>query len=133
MRSIIYFMTNLQAILGDEDAVLIMDNAPCYKNIGFDIKYLPPHSPFLNPIEECFSVFKSYSKHRLNDISAMNLDDPAAARLERVPMYRRRLQRLRTAVDETLDTSITRELVATNYQHSNTYLIACIQEQDIIH
>ena len=45
----------------------IFDNAPCHSNARdnqcvnplFQTKSLPPWSPFLNPIEECFSKWKS--------------------------------------------------------------------------
>ena len=54
-----------------------MDNAPCHNNIGDSypeliIKKLPPRSPILNPIEECFSVFKSYLKQPLNNTVDLN-------------------------------------------------------------
>ena len=134
------FLTSLSVVIGEEEAaeaVVVMDNAPCHRRAhewpNLSIKYLPPYSPFLNPIEECFSVFKAYLKHRLNDISAANLDNAAAARREGVPLYRRRLQQLRAAVRETLQPSVTREVVAANYQHSNTYLMSCIQLSDINH
>ena len=51
--------------------VFIMDNATIHRNSnvksviessGHQIKYLPPYSPFLNPIEECFSKWKGYVK-----------------------------------------------------------------------
>ena len=59
-----HFLTSLQAILGDEEAVLIMDNAPVHMDMqndfpNLEIKYLPAYSPFLNPIENFFL----FSKH----------------------------------------------------------------------
>ena len=137
-REVFYdFLTNLQVIIGEEDVVVVMDNAPCHRRMDIEfprlaIKFLPPYSPFLNPIEECFSVFKAYLKHRLNDISAGNLDDRAAARREGLPQCQRRQQRLRAAVTDTLDPSLTREVVTANYRHSNSFLVACLQEQDIM-
>ena len=94
-ESFIHFMTSLEAVLGDEDAVIILDNAPCHSRINesfeyLQIRFLSPHSPFLNPIEECFSVFKSYLKQHLNDVSLANLNDPAAAARAGVSMYERR-------------------------------------------
>ena len=55
------YIFNLKIILGAEPAVIILDNAPCHSNIDQDfpeveIKYLPPYSPFLNPIENSFKV-----------------------------------------------------------------------------
>lgn len=132
------FMTCLEVMLGEEETVIIMDNAPCHQGIqdnfeNLEIKFLPAYSPFLNPIEECFSVFKAHLKHRLNDISAGNLDDARAARQAGMFLYQRRQQQLHTAINDTLEPSVTREVVTANYHHSNGYLMACLQEQDIWH
>ncbi|XP_064100877.1 uncharacterized protein LOC135211501 [Macrobrachium nipponense] len=67
------YFTSLNAILGEEDCIIFMDNAPCHNNISdiFPkrvIRYLPPYSPFLNPIETCFSVIKVLLKNTLNSI-----------------------------------------------------------------
>ena len=58
-----HFMTSLSVILGEERAVLFMDSATCHANVMLDsenlqIKYLPPNSPFLNPIENCCQSLK---------------------------------------------------------------------------
>lgn len=54
-------------ILNIKDAVFIMDNVPFHKcnvignellSSGHNIIYLPPYSPFLNPIENMFSKWK---------------------------------------------------------------------------
>ena len=51
--------------------IIVVDNArfhhsenvkSCAQEAGFGIKYLPPYSPFLNPIEEMFGVVKG--RHR---------------------------------------------------------------------
>lgn len=67
------YFTSLNAVLGEEDCVIFMDNAPCLNNISdiFPervIRYLPPYSPFLNPVETCFSVIKAHLKNTLNSI-----------------------------------------------------------------
>ena len=59
------FMASLEAILGDEAAIIIMDNAPIHRGIDIiypelSMKFLPAYSPFVNPIENYFSVFKNY-------------------------------------------------------------------------
>ena len=56
------------AFRGIDNAVVIMDNAPIHKwqsnaatllsNAGHRLIFLPPYSPFLNPIEESFSKWK---------------------------------------------------------------------------
>ena len=113
-----------------------MDYAPCHRRIDdyFDqltIKFLPAYSPFLNPIEQCFSVFKAYLKHHLNDISAGNLDNAAAARRVGLTQYQNQHQQLRAAITATMEPSVTRDVVTANYHNSNGFLMACLQEQDI--
>ena len=78
------FMSELAALLeGFEPSIILLDNAPCHRGIqghfpDNEIKFLPPWSPFLNPIENCFSTLKTHLKHRLNDIT--NTCTAAAAR-----------------------------------------------------
>lgn len=54
--------------------VFVLDNAKFHTcaevqnvrpQLGFLLKYLPPYSPFLNPIEECFSKWKDIIKEDL--------------------------------------------------------------------
>ena len=47
-----------------------MDNASIHKNLTLScdqhhVRYLPPHSPSLNPIEEAFSCWKASVKNEL--------------------------------------------------------------------
>ncbi|KAF7697659.1 Insertion element IS630 uncharacterized 39 kDa protein [Cucumispora dikerogammari] len=67
-----------------EDSVLIMDNASIHKTnevksllelSGFDFLYLPPYSPFLNPIENMFSKWKEHVKrgNPINEVDLFNL------------------------------------------------------------
>ena len=91
--SFVHFMISLEVILRNEDAVIILDNAPCHNRVNefFEILqklFLLVYSPFLNPIKECFSVFNAYVKQRLpNGISTSNLNDTAAAAEAGVSMY----------------------------------------------
>lgn len=40
----------------------------CIKDRGYKSLFMPPYSPFLNPIEECWSKIKSYTKrHSLSE------------------------------------------------------------------
>ncbi|KAK1945605.1 hypothetical protein P3T76_002653 [Phytophthora citrophthora] len=58
-----------------DDAVLVCDNAPCHSSVenvfvedefqGAKLLRLAPYSPMLNPIENCFSSFKSMVKRFL--------------------------------------------------------------------
>lgn len=51
------FLDNLSATLGDTQCTFLMDNAPVHKGVqtafqSHELRYLPPYSPFLNPIEQ---------------------------------------------------------------------------------
>jgi len=59
--------------LNREQVVLIMDNVKFHKTLavknliyekGFQLEYLPPYSPFLNPIENMFSKWKEFTKRQ---------------------------------------------------------------------
>ena len=127
------YIFNLKIILGAEPAVIILDNAPCHSNIDQDfpeveIKYLPPYSPFLNPIENSFSVLKSAIKRHLQfNAERSHAGDAYAAGLNQT---QHREQMLLRAIEATVP-SVTRPVVASEYAHANTYLTRCIQLQDI--
>ena len=76
------YLENLAVILGEEPAVLIMDNAPAHRQAEtlatHQVQKLAPYSPFLNPIENCFSFYKADLKQRLGQVQGL-LDDRAAA------------------------------------------------------
>ena len=79
------FMASLEAILGDEPAIIIMDNAPIHRGIDIiypelSMKFLPAYSPFLNPIENCFSVLKNYVKIQLAHVGTQCTTANAQAR-----------------------------------------------------
>ena len=80
-----------------------------------------------------FFRFQILFEASLERIVCYNLNDPQAAAAAGIPMYQRRQRQLQTAIDNTLQVSVTREIVASNYQHADTYLPACIQLQDIWH
>jgi transposase len=70
--SFVEFCKDLVSILSQnigKKYVFIMDNVPFHRNEivkqvilekGFKISYLPPYSPFLNPIENMFAQWKQY-------------------------------------------------------------------------
>ena len=76
------FLENLAIVLDEEQAVIDMDNAPAHGQAEtlatHEVKKLAPYSPFLNPIENCFSVFKAALKQRLGQVLYL-LDDRDAA------------------------------------------------------
>jgi transposase len=61
--------------------IVVMDNLPAHKpeevretieQAGAELRYLPPYSPDLNPIENVFSPFKAYlRKHKERTVPAL--------------------------------------------------------------
>ena len=56
--------------------IVVMDNLPAHRSAavrhaicraGAELRFLPPYSPDLNPIEMAFSKFKAYLKRRVGD------------------------------------------------------------------
>jgi transposase len=64
------FLTELSEILADAPRYIVMDNCRIHYNVYLHrqehtMVYLPPYSPFLNPIESAFSALKADMKERL--------------------------------------------------------------------
>ena len=74
-----------------------------------DIKFLPPSSPILNPIENCFSPLKANLKHCLSDIAGTLTI--AAARAAGQTLRTHREQALHRALEHCIPT-IRAEMVA---------------------
>lgn len=67
-----------------QNPTIVMDNAPVHNGAycgDIPVKFLPPYSPFLNPIENAFSVFKL-------KIRAVLRQDETLERLAEVPQGR---------------------------------------------
>jgi len=65
-------------------SVLLMDNALIHhtdrvisliQSTGALVHFIPPYSPDLNPIEECFSKVKAFLKEHDNEMQADNIED----------------------------------------------------------
>ena len=65
------------------NSVLLMDNASIHhtesvaslvRGVGAMLHFIPPYSPDLNPIEECFSKVKAYLKEHENEVHG-NVED----------------------------------------------------------
>ena len=129
------FMVSLEVINGGSNSVIIMDSAPVHRGIieefpALKIKMLPPYSPFLNPIENCFSVFKTFIKQYLAT-QTMQCTSERASRLG-VSLVALRESVLQEAIEVALP-QITRSVVERTYGHANTYLTRCLQGDDIFH
>ena len=131
------FLASLGAVLGNEPATVVMDNAPAHRGAELadarphPVRKLAPYSPFLNPIENMFSVFKADLKQRLGRVQAL-LDDWAAA----LAAGHRGLVSWRSSILEDLAhqavPAVTQGKVCAAYRHTNTFLGACLAREDIL-
>ncbi|KAG7163762.1 putative DDE superfamily endonuclease domain-containing protein 9 [Homarus americanus] len=111
------FIASLAAIIGDARSILVLDNAPIHNGIAavypeLNFKFLPPYSPCLNPIENCFSVFKSYLNQYLHREAPRC--NAAHARQEGVTLNALRENILQVGVEFALP-SVTEHVVSQNY------------------
>ena len=129
------FISELSALLEEsEPSLILFDNAPCHRGIQeqfpeTDMKFLPPWSPFLNPIENCFSTLKAHIKNRLKDI-ADSCTLVAARRAGRT-LRRHREVVLQQAMEICIPV-VNEQIVSANYRHANSYLLKCLNKDDII-
>ena len=134
-----HFLDNLQVVLHALDAnnactTIVMDNAPVHRGASCGdsmLRYLPPYSPFLNPIENCFSVIKMKIRELLREeavqrrISTVPIGMTAAHHRQTI------LHNLCTSVLQD-GVSITGDVVANMAEHVMTYMHRCSTRQDII-
>ena len=130
-------LASLDAVLGDERAAVIMNIAPAHRGAELEdhrlhpVRMLAPYSPFLNPIENMFSVFKADLKQRLSHAQD-HLENRAAA----LAAGHRGLVTWRRSILEDLAhqavPAITRAKVCAAYRHANSFLGACLAWEDIL-
>ena len=128
------FMNSLCTIIGDTPSVIIMDNAPIHNGIQeiypeVPIKFLPPYSPFLNPIENCFSVLKTYLKQHLTQNVAMCTTE--RARSQGLSAIALREKTLTEGVEFAMP-QVTHRIVMNNYRHANGFIAKCFDREDIV-
>jgi transposase len=104
--------------LGLQNRIFVMDNVPFHKcmeirekliTAGHTLKFLPPYSPFLNPIENLFSQWKQLVRSR-------NSRDE---------------QELFHAIDASFN-EITQENCANYYRHMLNVLSRCVNREAIL-
>ena len=70
-NAFLYYVSEILLPELEPDQVVVMDNLSCHRTdavqktfqkAGIELLYLPPYSPDFNPIEECWSKFKSVLK-----------------------------------------------------------------------
>ena len=132
------FIQSISAIIGeDTEVTMLFDNAPSHRDVetrvhlpnGHHLKRLPAYSPFLNPIENVFSVMKATTKQHLA-ANQHRLDDRLAAARAGATLtdWRRNILLEGIAL---LVQSVTGEMVEKEYRHSSIFLPACAAREDI--
>jgi transposase len=119
------FLVELSEMLEGEKFNFIMDNCSIHKNIQLDrpehsIRYLPPYSPFLNPIEATFSALKAEVKARWNEPG-----------FNKGYTYPERRESLLEVINSSFHV-ITASKCRNFYRHSFTFIAKCIQKVDIL-
>ncbi|KUF91423.1 hypothetical protein AM588_10003104 [Phytophthora nicotianae] len=128
-------LTHVEQSTPLEDVVLVADNAPCHARIEAVFKdrfssatllRLGPYSPMLNPIENCFSVFKSMVKRFLARHRQAILQVPPHRTIKE-----HREEYLMMAADLLVHEAITPELCRKCALHTVKFHAAAIQLQDM--
>ena len=97
-----------------------MDNCRIhYSVVTHELRYLPPYSPFLNPIESFFSQLKDGIKSRLR-----------GANLEAMEQLQRR-EVLKQAIQSELDQLHNYDNLA-RYSHNASFYSQCLQKATIL-
>ena len=133
----INFISEVSALLSDENLFIIYDNAPPHRNCpspdgdNHDLKTLPRYSPFLNMTERAISCLKSDVKRRLTEPSAQTaFNDQGTARAEGITLQRHRLNILKQHVVQAMESITPAKCYAWNNE-SLRYFQRCLDRRDI--
>ena len=123
------FLNHVSEIYQPEmEVCFVFDNARAHmqaRNLelpkGFNMKYLPPYSPFLNICENAFSIWKQALKTRLAEVREQTLDQPFD---ERIPTL------TQLAVQETI--VVTEGKMDGAFRHMQSYMPLCFGREDVL-
>ena len=130
------FMDNLAMLLQLMNApnpAIVLDNAPVHRGATCGdaiVKFLPAYSPFLNPIENCFSVLKSKLREELRKDEIVQELTQCPPDISRAEHRIRVLHNLSTTVIDD-QTTISGQKVANMAANVMTYMHRCSTQQDI--
>ena len=136
-----HYFDNLSEVIEEEQAVdLIMDNAPVHNGAtmrcnNHRIRKLPAYSPFLNPVENAFSAVKADVKRQLNEPDMqLQIQDRDAARAAGLNLQQHRLQIVNNIVINALEhgDAVTPQKTDSWFQHTYSYLAACVRQDNIL-
>jgi transposase len=119
------FLTELSEMIAGSEHHIVMDNCRIHHNIQLDreehcMVYLPPYSPFLNPIESAFSALKAAIKERISS--------PGFNAGYTQPQRR---DALINVIKSELNV-INAEKCRSFYRHSFSFMARCIEKLDIL-
>lgn len=132
-----HYLDNLGTILQEmdvNDPTVVMDNAPIHGSAScceFPIQKLPAYSPFLNPIENAFSVFKLKLRAELREDSNINLLSSVPTGMSLAEHRMRVLHDLAKTTLEDQET-VSGSKVENMCQHVMRYMHRCLALADII-
>ena len=109
-----------------------MDNTQLYKNMheifpNLEIKYLPSYSSFLNPLEDCFFSLKTY----LRIFFQLTADQYHSFWQSERTIFQAFRQNLLLFGIENAVSNVSLAVVCQYYNRANSYLIKCIQKEDL--
>ena len=121
-------MCALYPLQHGEQCAIICDNAAAHRRAadmilpeGFQLTFLPPYSPFLNIVENAFSIWKAAVKRELSE----NRDN-----LNNEPGHDRRMMHLANIAEVCIQ-EVNVEAMANAFRHMQTYLPRCWSREDI--
>lgn len=130
------FLSELSSILGPEtEAVFVFDNCRSHLNMSttyasHTIRFLPPYSPYLNPIELTFSVFKSHVKMHLSNIH-VPIVNRAAATARNMTLANYGYTVLEEAVEYAVEKTYSTAYVDSCHRHTYSFLNRCLEGEPI--
>lgn len=123
------FLSDLiDRFLPNEEAVLLLDNAPCHRrsteitdqHSNAELRFLPAYSPFLNAAENCFSVWKAGLRRQLEEVKEQLLQQP----------YDQQMATLTQLAEQNMAV-ITLDVCRAAHRRTRRTFIQCIHMQDI--
>ena len=130
------FLSEVSALLQEEQLFIIHDNAPSHRDYPFlnelhTVKPLPRYSPFLNITKNAISCLKSAVKRQISSPEMQReFANRERARGEGITLQQLRLRGLKQAITDNLHV-ITRDKCSAWFGHSLTYMDRCRQKVDI--
>ena len=114
----------------NEQCAIILDNASPHRRIrdmnlpdGFEFRFLPPYSPFLNIAENAFSMWKAAVKRHMGTNRQVLLNES---------LHERRMMHVAN-IAEVCVPEVTAEAMGNAYLHMQTYLPRCWAQEDVLY